>query len=526
MAGKIKPMSQIKQLLYLHKQGKPKKFIARSLGISKNTVKSYLDKLNQLGLGIDHLLALDDPVLEIKFHAGNPAYKEKRFEHLKQNLDYFLKELEKTGVNKRLLWEEYKEVYPDGYGYTQFCHHLNQQVIAQKPSMVLEHRAGEKLFVDFAGKKLSFIDRETGEIKECPVFVACLPYSDYAFAMAVETQGTEDFIHALKCCLEYFGGVPEVLVPDNLKAAIIKANKYEPDINRALEDFCNHYGITIIPARVAKPKDKALVENQVKLIYSRVYAKLRNQYFFSLNSLNEGILEKLKKHNQTRMQLKPYCREEKFLADEKPRLKPLPATVYEIKYYRNLKVAKNNHVQLTCDFHYYSVPYKWIGQVVKVIYTRSLVRFYAKGEQIAVHPRDYRQGKYSTIKEHLCSYHQHYLDRSPAYYINKAENISNDLAELVKLLFKKGNPPEQNYRSCDGLFNLYRKSRPEVFNMACRYAIECKSYSYKFIRNIIENNKNIPQHEETPVKIPDHKNIRGKEYYQQLFLNFNKNGTN
>ncbi len=516
MAGKTKTMSKIKQLLRMYNQGEAIKSIAKNLEISKNTVKSYLFKLEQLNIDIDQLLLLDDPVLEKRFFAGNPAYKDERFDILKENINYFITELKKTGVTKHLLWEEYKELYPDGYGYTQFCHHLKQQLKALAPSMVLNHIAGEKLFIDFAGKHMSYVNPETGEIIECPIFVACLPYSDYAFAMALDSQKLEDFMYALRCCLEYIGGVPQVLVPDNLKTAVIKANRYEPDINRAMEDFCNHYDMAVIPARVAKPQDKALVEAQVKTIYTRIYAKLRKQTFFDIHSLNKAINQKLKLHNQTRMQKNPYCREEKFLADEKHLLKPLPTTAFEIKYYKNLKAAKNNHIQLTCDLHYYSVPYQWIGQQVKVIYTRSMVRIYAKGELIAVHARDYRIGKYTTIKEHLCSHHQHYLDRSPSYYINKAQGISTELAELIKLLFKRGNPPEQNYRSCDGLLSLARKTKPEVFNLACNYAIECKTYSYKFIINVIENHKHISsQQEEQLVNIPDHKNIRGKEYYQQ-----------
>lgn len=198
MAGKIKPMSQIKQLLQLHEQGKGKKFIANSLGISKNTVKTYLAKFISLNISIDTLLALDGPLLEKKFHAGNPAYKDKRFEDIKQDLSYFEKELKRTGVNRKPLWEEYKGIYSDGYGYTQFCHHLNQQIIAKKPSMVLTHKPGEKLFVDFAGKKMPYIDPETGEIIECQIFVACLPYSDYAFAMAVKSQGIVDVLTCLK----------------------------------------------------------------------------------------------------------------------------------------------------------------------------------------------------------------------------------------------------------------------------------------------------------------------------------------
>jgi transposase len=521
MAGKVKPMSQIKQLLQLHKKGESKKQIARCLGISKNTVKSYLQKLYQLKMGIDDLLLLDDPLMEKKFHDGNPAYKDNRFEHLKDQLGYFEKELKKVGVNRRVLWEEYRQSYLGGYGYTQFCHHLNQQLIARRPSMVLTHKPGEKLFVDFAGKKLFYVDRDTGEIIECSVFVACLPYSDYCFVMAVRSQNVEDFIFALVCCLTFLGGSPEILVPDNFKSAIIKASRYDPDINQALEDCCNHYGITILPTRVASPQDKALVENQVKLAYSRIFARLRNQTFFSLSSLNQAISEKNKCHNQTRMQRKPFCREENFLANEKPLLKPLPDEPFELKYYAIYKVAKNNHIHLTRDLHYYSVPYQYIGEQAKVIYTNTMVRIYVCGALVAVHKRDKTQGRYSTTKEHLCSHHQHYLDRSPGYYMNRAKDMSESLLQLIKLLFEGGRPPEQNYRTCDGFFSLYRKTDPVIFNRACQEAISCKSYSYRFIRKVIDNFKNhSPQDRDEPRPLPAHNNIRGKEYYKQLNINF------
>jgi len=520
MAGKIKPMSQIKQLLKMHSQGMGIKTIARNLCISKNTVKSYLEKLRQLQVDIDGLLSLEDPELEKKFHVGNPSYKQDRFEHFKTRLDYYEKELGRHGVTRMVLWEEYKSEYPRGYSYTQFCYHLNQQLIARKPSMILTHRAGEQLFVDFAGKKLSYIDRQTGEIIWCSVFIACLPYSDYSFVLAVRSQTIEEFIHALRTCLEYLGGVPLILVPDNLKAAIIKASRYEPDVNRALEDFCNHYNMGIIPARVAKPKDKALVENQVKLAYSRIYAKIRNMQFFDLHSLNKAIAEYNTRHNQTRMQQKPYCREECFLANEKQLLQALPEEAYEIKYYRELKVAKNNHIRLSIDKHYYSVPYRWIGEKVKVIYTRSMVRIYARGEQIAIHQRDYKAYGYTTIREHLCSHHQHYLDRSPAYYIERAGKMTKELQQIVELLFQGGRFPEQNYKTCDGLFNLYRKTSPEIFSRACREALECKTYSYRFVMKIIENMNKYPEAETPPAPLPKHENIRGKEYYQQLNIKF------
>jgi len=520
MAGEIKPMSQIKQLLQLHQKGESKKQIARCLGMSKNTVKAYLLKLYQLKMPVDDLLFLDDPELERKFHEGNPAYKDPRFEYIKKHLDDYRKELEDVGVTKRLLWEEYRQSCLGGYGYTQFCHHLNQQLVARKPTMVLSHNPGEKLFVDFAGKKMSYVDPDTGEIIECPVFVACLPYSDYCFTMAVRSQNVEDFIFALVCCLRFFGGCPQILVTDNLKSAITKANRYDPDINRALEDCCNHYGITILPTRVASPQDKALVENQVKMIYTRIFARLRKRTFLSLQTLNEAISEMNRCHNQTRMQKKPFCREENFLANEKILLKPLPDEPFELKYYALYKVAKNNHIQLTRDLHYYSVPYVHIGEKAKVIYTHNLVRIYVRGTLVAVHPRNRTPGGYSTIKEHLCSHHQHYMDRSPSYYMDKAKELSDTLYHVIKLLFEGGRPPEQNYRTCDGFLSLYRKTDPDIFQKACLEALSCRCYSYSFLRKVIDHFKHNPKDQEALPSLPEHANIRGKEYYSQLNINF------
>ncbi len=528
MAGKPKPMGQIKQLILLHQQGKGRKTIARTLGISKNTVKVYLEKLKSLttikdgkGYIIEELFRMEDPVLEAKFHPGNPAYKDDRYEDFKTRLDYYLEELKVKGVNKKLLWEEYRAAKPDGYGYSQFCYHLHQQQIAGKPSMVLEHKPAEKLFIDFAGKPLSYVDKSSGEVIKCQVFTACLPYSDYSFVMAVKSQSTEDFLYALSCCLHDLGGVALALVPDNLKAAVIKTNRYEPEINRALEDFANHYGTTVVPARVRKPKDKALVENQVKIIYSRVYAKLRNMVFFDIHSLNEAIREKVKAHNQTRMQKKPYCREERFLLQEKKYLLPLPTERYQIKYYRELRVAKNNHIYLTQDKHYYSVPYKLIGSKVKVIYTRSMVYIFSKGQQVAVHIRNFHQGGYSTHKDHLCSQHQHYKDRSPEYYLRQATKKSAVLYELVSRIFQQNRYPEQLYRTCDGLFGLQRKTEPERFQKACQMAIEHQNYSYAFVMNVLENKMTEVQTDIPDQPLPKHDNLRGKEYYQQLELNYN-----
>lgn len=514
MAGKPKPMSQIKQLLKLYEQDKPVKFIARALSMSKNTVKAYINKVAASSMAVEELLALEDPALEACLFAGNPAYKDERYDQLKDKLDYYADELTHIGVTKQLLWQEYRHTTPDGYGYSQFCHHLYQYLKAARPSMVLAHSPAEKLFIDFAGAPLWYTDLQTGEVVECQVLVACLPYSDYGFAMAVPSQKTPDFLYGLTCCLHALGGVPKALVPDNLKAAVIQADRYEPGINRCLEDFANHYNTTVVPARARKPQDKALVENQVKLVYSRVYAKLRHQQFFDLPALNEAIALKMQAHNQTRMQQKPWCRTERFLAEEKPLLTKLPEQDFELKYYRNAKVAKNNHIYLSQDKHYYSVPYQHIGAQVKVIYTRSVVTIYSKGQRIAMHPRDDAQGRYSTIKDHLCSTHQHYMDRSPAYYLQQAQKRCSQLHKLFKRFFEQdGRYPEQLYRSCDGLLALHRKSDPEAFAEACRIALEHGHYSYKFIQNLLANNMT-GQHSARPTKaLPRHENVRGKDYY-------------
>ena len=316
------------------------------------------------------------------------------------------------------------------------------------------------------------------------------------------------------------GGAPQVIVPDNLKSAVIRPSRYEPSLNTVMEDFANHHQITVLPARARKPKDKALVENQVKLVYNRVTARIRNQQFFSLGELNDALFKNMRLHNQTRMQEKPYCREERFLAQEQPVLQPLPEEPFEIKTYKELKVAVNNHIRLTEDKHYYSVPYQHIGQKSQVIYTRNMVRIYIKGEKVATHIRNYHQGGYSTKKEHLCSTHLHYLNRSPDYYLAKAKEQSEKLHELFVLIFKTNRYPEQLYRTCDGLLSLQRKNEVDKMDKACQIAIDYENYSYQFILNILQNNMTDIQETPSETLLPQHGNIRGKDYYIQLTIKY------
>ena len=516
MAGKPKRMSLIKQLLRMHQRGKPIKSIARDLQISKNTVKSYLRRIQTSNVPIASLLALEDPELKSVLLAGNPAYTDERYQALKDHLDYYSKELSRVGVTRLLLWEEYKNAHSSShYGYSQFCHHLKQYMLAHNPSMVLTHHPGDKLYIDFAGKPLSYVDKHTGEEIFVQVFVGCLAYSDYGFAMAVPSQKTDDFIHALQCCIKAVGGVPQTIVPDNLKSAVVKASRYEPSINRVLEDFANHYDTTVTPTRTGKPKDKALVENQVKMIYSRVYARLRNQTFFDLSSLNKAIAKRMQAHNQTHMQRKPYSREEKFVADEKHTLKPLPAQDFELKYYKSLKVAHNNHIYISSDKHYYSVPFHYIGQQVRVIYNRSIVRIFSNdGSLLAVHTRSLQASGYTTKKEHLCSHHQYYKQRSPSYYMQRGYQHSETLYQYITGVFKQDKYPEQLYRTCEGVLKLAKQTPVDQFTKACDIAIEHSNYSYRFLKRILEN-KMFQDVEQTPeLPLPKHQNIRGADAFK------------
>lgn len=516
-------MSKIKQMLLLLKAGKGVKTVAGITGISRNTIKSYKIKLEKMDPGIDGLLQLDDAVLESVFSAGNPAYSDKRFDTLKLLLDDYVKELEnpKNHLTRYTLWQEYRSENPDGYGYSQFCFHLGQHKSACNPTMVLSSTPGDKLLVDFAGDTLCYVDMQTGEIITCQVFVACLQYTDYAFAMAVHSQTMDDFVHALACCLQNLGGVPVQVVPDNLKAAVTRSDRYEPTINQMLLDMANHYGFAVTPARVGKPRDKARVEDQVKLIYHRVYARMRKQTFHSLPELNTAIKKHVAAHNQTRMQRYPHTREERFLSIEKPCLKALPETAFEIKYYANVKVGTNNHIYLGRDKHYYSVPYQWIGWDVKVAYTRTMVWIYAHGQPAIAHPRSFGPDPYTTEKEHLCSTHRHYLDRSPDHYVNLAKRKTPVLGELFECLFKdSGRPPEQLYKSCEGMLHLHRKTESGLFEKACRLAIDEKQFSYGFLKKVIANKALMDYGTALKAKpLPKHENVRGAAYYaKQLEL--------
>ena len=520
MAGKSKNMSQIKQLLLLKKNGVSNRKAAEIIGINKETVNNYMNKVNADSLSIDELLRLDDPVLEHRLKGGNPAYSDRRFETFKHLLPYLQEEMKRKHVTLKLLWEEYRNEHPDNhYSLTQLRYHYNQNTEAGKesPSTILAdmRTGGEKLFLDFAGDTMGYVDRETGEPVPCQVFVATLPASDYGYILFVRSQCTEDFVYAVIQCLKHLGGVPKMLVPDNLKSAVVKTDRYEPSLNRVMEDMANHYGTVVVPARPAHPKDKTNVEGTVRLVYMRVFAELRNETFHSLEELNRAASLKMKAHNQKRMQKHPYTREERFLAIDKHNLMPLPERDFEIVSYTDLKVSGNCCVYLGRDQHYYTVPYRHISKTAHVAYTRTMVKIYVEGELVATHIRDYSKGKYTIVKEHLASSSQEYRGLSARSYIERAERASDILGAVVSRIFYSSSmPPETHYRTCDGLLNLQRSSDPDIFHKACETALRLDRCNYRFIRSLVESKCAGIEQPSSSFAPPEHGNIRGKAQFK------------
>lgn len=517
MAGKLISMHIIKQIIRLSENQETKQGIANALNISRNTVKKYLHLIKVNGWSTEDLLKMEEEQLEKQFALPEELNPE-RYEQLGELLPTYDEELKRTGVNRWVLWGEYRHAHPEGYSYSQFCYHVQQYFKQKTVTMHFEHVAGDKLFIDFTGKKLSIVDRQSGEIKEVEVFIATLGYSQYTYVEALISQKKEQFIKATENALNYFGGVPRVLVCDNLKSGVRKASNYEADINEDYLAMANYYGTAVLPARSRKPRDKALVEKHVSFVYSRIFAPLRERVFYSIEELNWAIGEQLEKLNNEPFQGRDYSRRQHFQEEEKKTLLPLPAERYQIKEYAYVTVLKTSHVQLSKDKHYYSVPYRYIGEKVTIAYTLTQVSVYFRNEQIAFHQRDNKRYGYTSIKEHLPSQHQFVADWCPEKFISWAVSIDPVVETFIRKVLEAKVYPEQTYRSCVGILSLDKKIGRERLVRACKRAIRFNTYNYKIIERIVHSKYDLlPLEDDEPVQktLPLHENIRGASYYKE-----------
>ncbi len=517
MAGKPIDMNKLRKVLKLYTQGKSKSFISDYLRLSRNTVKKYIKQFNELKVTFEDLTQMDDAKLEELFINTQLQETPSKLKSLYAFFPYAEKELKKTGVTKMLLWREYKEKQPNGVQSTQFCEHYNRwsKRINVKPVMHMVHKAGDKMFVDYAGKTLQIIDKPSGEIIEVQFFVAILGASQLTYAEATMSQKKEDFITSVENAMHYYKGVPEAIVPDNLKSAVIKSNRYEPTLNETFLDFSEHYGTTILPARAYKPRDKALVEGAVKILYTRIYSLLRDQRFFDIESLNRAIWQGLEKHNKSKFTGKGYSRKDLFEEIEAQKLSLLPQQRYEIRQQAIATVMQNGHVLLGEDKHYYSVPYGYIRKKVKLLYSSKTVEVYHKYNRIAVHARTKSRYNYTTTKGHLASTHQFVTEWTPQRFINWGASIDENVKRLIINILERKQHPEQAYKSCMGILSLTKKVGNERLINACTRALEYGIYNYKIVQNILERGLDkMEQNTDEQPGLPNHNNIRGKQYYQ------------
>lgn len=513
MANTSISMSKVRQIIKLSSQGIGKKKIAQRLGVSKNTVKHYLDIFLQLRATWDVLLGLSDLELNRLFH---PPQVRTVTDRLQAVLDFFPdmeKQLRRRGMTLSKQYHIYKSRYADGYGITQFYYHYSGWRKKITPSMHIEHKVGDKMYVDFAGATLPYVDPLTGEIKNAQVFVAILGWSQYTYVEAMHNQTVEEFIAGCENALRYFKGVPLAIVPDNLKSAVFKANKYEPQLNENFSSFADHYGIAILPARARKPQDKAHVENMVKITYQRIYTNLPEKDIYPLPALNQAIADLLLEHNQTTLTGRDCSRADQLIL-ELPSLQPLPQTSYEMRKIKQVTVMKNGHIYLSEDQHYYSVPYQLIGNKLKLQYSRSRVELYQNYELVASHKRLRSPGNYSTEPDHMPAQHRYVTEWSPAFFMEKANAIDEVVAYYISQVLQKKQHPEQAYKSCQGILSLAKKVGNARLIKACKRAHDIGYYNYKIIDDILKNNLDKYEEESTSNNMPSHENIRGGDYYQ------------
>ncbi len=518
MANKTKGMETIKQLISLKLRGESKRRISELLSISRNTTKKYLILLDQSGKSLEELAGLDER--ELKQIVDPPKSPDAdRFARLEARFPAMEKELKRVGVTRWTLWEEYCREEPEGYSYGRFCHHYQQWGRHSNVSMPQEHKAGDKLFVDFTGKKLKVVDPDTGEEQEMEVFVAVLGASQLMYVEAVRSQRKEDFLGAMANCLDYFGGVPAAIVPDNLKSAVTKSDKYEPELNPDMAAFARYYGTTVLPARAYKPKDKSLAEGGVKLTYRRIFAPLRDQIFTSPRELNQAIRIELEKHNETPFQHRDYSRRDLFHEVEQDELGPLPAHPWEPKAHQKATVYTNSHIWFGTDKHYYSVPYEYIGKKVDVFYSAGQVEIYLKHERIAFHVRSRKAHGYSTMPAHMPSTHNYRADWNPDRFLRWAGKIGEHTKELIRMVLSSKAHPEQAYKSCFGILKMAKEKQVgnDRLERACRRALDFNQHSYRFVKNTLKHHMEDTEpenREENQYKLPFHDNIRGENYYQ------------
>lgn len=516
-------MHQIRRILELQSNGQSIRHTERLTGLSRNTIREYLRRIVAAGLDVRQALDLEEDSLAAIVYTDDiellrtGRVKDERYTLFGQRADYFCSELRKRGVTRQLLWEEYRKENPGGYSYSQFCEHLSKYTERDKSVMHFTHRPAEQLQVDFAGDKLGYVDRSTGEWIACEVLVCALPYSHYIYAEALRSQKQEDFINGLRHALEYIGGVPQSIKCDNMRTAVVQSNRYEPQFTEAMEYMAAHYGTTILAARVRKPRDKGSVEKAVDLSYKHIYAPLRHQTFYSIEELNAAMRRQVELLNSRPFKVREGSRRQVFMDDERGKLKDLPSSPYQIKQVAESKVQRNYHVIVGQDRHQYSVPYSLIGKRLKIIYTTDTVEIYDALKRVAVHKRSYRKNGYTTLIEHRPPAHRYVAQQrawSDEDFLRHASSIGQSVQRVIKRMLESNTFYEQAYNSCLGILRLAKQYGNDRLEAACERAKDAPKINYGIVSNILKNRLDQLPVTNLASAIPDHSQIRGPQSYQ------------
>jgi transposase len=489
--------------------------IGESLKKPKSTVADYVTRFTKSGLTIEDL---DIKTTDEIYNALFPDESKRPKQRLKKVLPDFCivnLELKKNKiVTKELLWQEYRDTYPDNhYGYTHFCNLYKAWEKRIHVSMHINHKAGEKMFVDYSGVKWEIIDKNTGEARTVDILVVTLAASGYTYAKATLDQTKPSLINGMIQAFEFYGGITELIVPDNLKSAVTKADKYDPEINEAFQDMADHYGAAVLPARPYRYKDKAKVELSVKLVQRWILAKLRHQQFFSLAELNQAIFALLNYFNNRIIKRYGKSRFELYQELDKPALKLLPTRRYDYREFKYCKVNIDYHIEL--DGSFYSVPYQLAGKTMSVFYTADSVDILNNNKRIATHVRSYQKGSYSTKEEHMASAHRAYGKWTPSRLINWGGSIGTHTQQLISEILSSKPHPEMGFRSCMAILNMAKHHQDhEAIELTCKKMLGLKYYKVSHFKEILKNKTYQESLDDLGALVPQsHANLRGNAYY-------------
>ncbi|MDI2075050.1 transposase [Bradyrhizobium japonicum] len=502
-------MRQIRQMLRLARDGVSAREIGRTLGVARSTIQDNLKRALTAGLAWPLAGDLTDAVLEQRLfaHAGVRRGFRRRREPDWASLAC---ELKRPGVNLMVLWEEYRAVHPEGYGYSRFCDLFREFDRRLSPTMRQDHPAGDKVFVDYSGKKIMIVDRETGIVRDAEIFVAVLGASNYTYAEATWTQTLPDWIEAHVRMFRFFGGVPRLVVPDNLKSSVHRASFYDPEINRSYGMMASHYGVGILPARPRKPRDKAKVEAGVRFAQTYILRRLRRQTFFSLAEANAAIAAALERINAHIMRRLGVSRRQLFETVEMSVLASLPDADYQFAEWRVARVSLDYHVEI--DGFFYSVPHGLIREQVDVRATTRTIELFHRGSRVAAHQRRYGGRRHGTDPDHMPSAHRRYAEWTPERFRRWGRSIGLNTEGLVLAILANRPHPEQGFRTCLGVLRLFKELDPERAELIAARAVAVRALTYKSIASIIANKLDRSARPTDDVVV-DHPNLRGPGYF-------------